>query len=583
MLLKQTLRKQTNDPFPSPPYRPNMQSLPQRSNTTATHQTTGGSSMSSGDGAQGDPSSALGLLDERLQAYKHMCAYLEDYVKELAKAQKSAAKDSEKVLKSVSSPLKESHHFESSLGGVSGLLENIRANIQNQNALHVETEKNLTGQVLPVLERLHQEIKAKSKELDSGAGKGAKAVDAARKSSQKYIDALATNTARFDSAGGKITADDDPYVLQRGVMHRLNKQLLEENSNRNDIIAVQNSFQQFEAHILTTIQTALNSLNQFMGSQADRQKAMFGDIAATASNIPLDFEWNSFRERNGNVLVNPNVPPRSMDGIAFPNQGHRSTKPLIEGSLERKSRGGMGALTGYKSSYYAITPAGWLHEFKDNDDYRKDPSPEKSLFLPDCTIGAVDGQKFTIKGKDSSGNKLSQKMSLTSEFQFKAHTGYDAQQWHAIIADLSSGHSASLPTSPVESRNITPIASATEAQPQQQDAAISPAHGQQPPVAGGAAQAGHVASPVSPIQESGVVASPTASGRAAQATHGNLPQQTQPAAQGPMARASPVEQANAANVGGLERSTSGAAADGKYYHGAPATNELGERQYVAKQ
>lgn len=509
--------------------------------------------MSSGDGPQGDPSTALGLLQERLQAWKHMCGYLEEYIKEVAKVQKSSAKDQDKILKSLSNPLREGHHFDSALGGVSGLFENLRANTQSQSNLYTETEKNLTGQVLPILERLHAEIKAKSKELDSGAGKGAKAVDAARKHSQKFIDSLATSSARFDSAGGKLAAEDDPYVLQRGIYHRLNKQVLEENNNRQDVIAVQNSFQEFESHVVTVVQTAVNSYNQFMSGQADRQKAMFGDIASTASNIPLDFEWNGFRERNSNTLVNPNAPPRSMDGIAFPNQDHRATKPLIEGSLERKARGGMGALTGYKSAYYAITPAGWLHEYKDNDNFQKEPSPEKSLYIPDCTIGAVDGQRFTIKGKDSSGNKLSQKMSISSDFQFKAHTNADAVKWHEIIADMSSGQSASLPTSPTESRNITPIATKME----------EPAPTTSQP-----------ASAVSPGQESGVVTSPTASGKAAQAAHGNLPASEAAPAQG---LASPAD-----DKAGLARSPSGAG-EGKHFHSAPATNELGEREYVAKQ
>lgn len=544
-----------------------MTSIPTRSNTTATSTTLGGSSVSSGgDGPQGDPSTALGLLQERLQAWKHACGYLEEYIKDVAKVQKSSAKDQDKILKSLSHPLKEAHHFDSALGGISGVFENLRANTQSQSNLYTETEKNLTGQVLPILERLHSEIKSKNKELEGGAGKGAKAVDTARKHSQKYIDALAQSSARFDSAGGKLTAEDDPYVLQRGIYHRLNKQVLEENNNRHDIIAVQNSFQQFEAHVITTIQTAVNSYNQFMSGQADRQKAMFGDIAATVSNVPLDFEWNGFRERNGNVLVNPNAPPRTMDNISFPNQDHRAARPLIEGSLERKARGGMGALTGYKSGYYAITPAGWLHEFKDNDNFHKEPVPEKSLYLPDSTIGAVDGQKFTIKGKDSSGNKLSQKMSISSEFQFKAHTGADAQKWHAIIADMSSGQTSSLPTSPVESRNITPIATKME----------EPAPGTTSQPASAVSPAAH--------QESGVVTSPTESGRAAQAAHGTIPTTTQQAA--PVQQTVPAQggglAAPADGSAGLARSPSGAG-EGKYFHGAPATNELSEREYVAKQ
>jgi hypothetical protein len=39
------------------------------------------------------------LLLERLQAWKHMCCYLEDYIETTAKVQKSHSKEYEKVLK----------------------------------------------------------------------------------------------------------------------------------------------------------------------------------------------------------------------------------------------------------------------------------------------------------------------------------------------------------------------------------------------------------------------------------------------------------------------------------------------------
>jgi len=404
-----------------------------------------------------DPTSTTELLTERLQAWKHMCGYLENYISEVAKDQKKQAKDQEKILKAVSHPLKEGHQFEQALGGVSGLFQNLRANTQAQSNLHAETSKNLTGSVLPILEKLHAETKNKSKELAHGAGKGSKAVDVARSTSQKHIELLGQRTGMMDSANHRVAAHDDPYVLQRQVHYHLNKQLMEENNNRNDLIAVQDSFKQFEAHVITTIQSALTAFNQYMSGQADRQKAMYGDVAATSGKIPLDFEWSGFVNRNGNLLISPNQPPRSMDNISFPNQNHRSTRPLIEGTLERKARGGLGALKGYSSGYYVITPAGYLHEYKDNDSYSKEPTPEVSLYLPDCMTGAVDGTKFAIKGKDVHGNKLSQKMSVSSEFNFKAYTAEDAQQWHSIIAGQCSGTTNSVPTSPSASRNITPI------------------------------------------------------------------------------------------------------------------------------
>jgi hypothetical protein len=377
-----------------------------------------------------------------------------------------------------------------------------------------------------MLERLHKEIKAKGKELDSGAAKQSKAVDKARNASQKHIELLGQYTATFDSAGSRVDAAHDPYVLQRGIYHRLNQQILDENNSRNDLLTVQNSFGQFEAHVLNTVQNALGSFSQFMGGQAERHRALYGDMASTAQKVPHDFEWQGFIRRNENLLINPNAPPRSMSNITFPNQGHRATKPLIEGSLERKSRG-VGALTGYKSGYYAVTPAGYLHEFKDDDDFHKDPTPEISLHLPDCTIGAVDGVKFNIKGKDVSGGKLGSKMSLSSEYHFKAHTPADAAQWHSIIMAKAGKTTDSVPTSPIDNKTAQgPGSIDTNVQQQQGVASAGPTPTSA--TAGGA----HM---TSPTEKSG---------------------HTQDTMVSPQS-----------------------AGTGSHFHGAPATNQMGERKY----
>ena len=295
---------------------------------------------------EGDPSETTRLLLERLQAYKHACGYLEDYIQEAEKVQKSQAKDYEKMLKTVSNPLKEGHHFDQQLGGIAGLFENIRSNTQGIANSHLETEKAIKGTTLPMLGRLHSEIKNKSKELTSGAGKASKGVDKARNETQKHIELLGQHTAAFNSSGGKIDASNDPYLLQRGVTHRLHKQVMEENNNRSDLISTQDSFQQFEAHVLQTFQQALGSFLQQVGGQSERMKSMYSDIVATAQNIPPDFEFKRFVQRNNTVLIDPSAPPRDASQLSFPNQNHQSTQPLIAGSLERKSRA-LGALKGF--------------------------------------------------------------------------------------------------------------------------------------------------------------------------------------------------------------------------------------------
>lgn len=331
--------------------------------------------------------------------------------------------------------------------------------------MYLDTEKNLKGSVIPPLERLHKEIKAKAKEVQGGASKGAKAVDKARAVTQKHIELLAQQTAALDSAAGnKVEQSHDPYLLRRGVNHRLNKQVIEENNNRQDIIAVQENFQQFEAHVIQVIQGCMDQFFQFMGGQLERQRDMYADILGAAQRVPPDFEWVNFMTRNDHVLVNPDSPPRSLSNITFPNQDHRATKPLIEGTLERKSRA---MIKGYSSSYYVVTVARYLHEFKDDDDFRRDPTPELSLYLPDCVIGATDGVKFSVKGKDISSGKVGNAFHSTTELSFKAHTANDAEKWFTVLKDANRGQTqtSSTPASPAVTTPATEANGAQGAQP----------------------------------------------------------------------------------------------------------------------
>lgn len=196
------------------------------------------------------------------------------------------------------------------VGGIASLFENIRTNTQAISDSHVETERVLKSHVVPILERLHQEIKVKVKAVRAAAEKGSKAVIKARNHTQNHIELLGQHASSFDSVGspsqmtggihinipgthshtstGKLKPENDPYVLRRGVLHRLHKQVIEENNNRQELLNVQTQMQQFEAHILQTVQQAMNLFYQYVGAQADRQKSLYGDIVGMLSMIFSD-------------------------------------------------------------------------------------------------------------------------------------------------------------------------------------------------------------------------------------------------------------------------------------------------------
>lgn len=103
-----------------------------------------------------------------------------------------------------------------------------------------------------------------------------------------------------------------------------------------------------------------------------------------------------------------------------------------------------------------------MHEYETDDDLAKDPSPENSLYLPDCVVGALDGAKFAVKGKDVSKGKLGVNMSTSHEFQFKAHTPQDAATWYQIIKSAAGQVTAELPESSVPTSPVSATTSNTQ-------------------------------------------------------------------------------------------------------------------------
>lgn len=394
----------------------------------------------------GTPDTAS-TLEERLRAWKHVVGRFEEYVEQHESLYKAMGKEYEKVGKKIEDPLKESEMFTKTAGGVASLFDNMRTNTSTLAASHYETAKTIKSGVIPQLERLHSEIKAKAKELNQGATKGTKAVAKSREHTQKHIDQLATNVGKFDSAGGagsKLTDPvEDPYIVKRKVLNKLNTQVGDENAQRQDLLAVQTGFQAFEAHVIQTLQGALNAFYQAVGGQADKTKGLYGDIIGAAGRIPLDMEWNAFVHKFDHVLINPAAPNRDIASITFPNQHHSSTKPLIEGSLQRKGK----ILGRYSTAFYVLTPSKYLHEFENADEHNtKDPEPQMSLYLPECKIGALTAApdaKFTLSGKDANKNP---KLTREHDFVFKAATHEEAAKWWDVISKASGVRTGELPS-----------------------------------------------------------------------------------------------------------------------------------------
>ncbi|TGZ78472.1 hypothetical protein EX30DRAFT_356033 [Ascodesmis nigricans] len=409
---------------------------------TATDQPPTRSSTLGSDAAIPPETGEIGvLLIERLRAWKHAVKYLESYVDQMETLHKGLSKDYHKVLKTVDEPLKEGHHFDQTVGGVASFFENLRANTVSIGQTHTETATALKSQVLPILERLHKEIKDRAKHVQHECERATKMVAKTRNATQSQIELLGQHASNYSGAstgaGGhhlhlhkaaKPKPEFDPWILKRGVLHRLQHQVQEENTQQNDLIGVQKHFGEFEAHVVTTVQAAIKELDTVLAGRRDKERALLSDLHSKSASIPTDFEWTNFLTRNSSVLIPLDAAPRTVDSITFPNSTHPSTIPTLHGSLQRKGK----IMRSYYAAYYVLTPAGYLHEFKDQDssNHTKDSDPESSLYLPECSIGALSPEhKFIVSGKDTAST-----LGRKKDFAFKCGSREEAVKWYEALS-----------------------------------------------------------------------------------------------------------------------------------------------------
>lgn len=170
---------------------------------------------------------------------------------------------------------------------------------------------------------------------------------------------------------------------------------------------------------------------------------LWAQLAVLMRTVQPTTEWIAFAARTDHLL-DPDTPLRNPEHISYPGKDDPSVIPVHQGILERKHR----FTKSYKEGFYVLTPAGYLHEYR-SSDLSRNPHPELSLFLPECTLGAPStvssrSHKFHLEtGKKSSGGMPFQNH---LEYSFRARSHDEMMEWWNDAKQLSKVYRASRPS-----------------------------------------------------------------------------------------------------------------------------------------
>lgn len=97
----------------------------------------------------------------------------------------------------------------------------------------------------------------------------------------------------------------------------------------------------------------------------------------------MDSDWINFSQHNNEHLVSETAAFRHPDQLQYPNHSHALLQPIFAARMERKSI----VLHHWHEYIYVLTPAGFLHEYRNSQNY---PSkPDVSIFVPHYKVSSL--------------------------------------------------------------------------------------------------------------------------------------------------------------------------------------------------
>lgn len=303
-----------------------------------------------------------------------------------------------------------------------------------------ETELALKQNVLPLFQALRTDIDKNIKDLKSANVKQAKEVEKARSMTLQSIETLGTYASSFTISGDSNRREyrNDPYVLYRLTLQALDDQLAKENAHSDSLIVAEKNLQNLETHLVQVLQQATKLFSEVIAGFHSLSNETYFGIAYSFANISPEAEWSSFYNDNINQLVPYDRPLREISNVTFQNDNHPSTKPVVEGTLNRKEGK---ILKSWTPGYYVLTQSHFLLQYESNN-YVQDPSPELAIYLPESTVSGIESKdsgkfKFTIHAKDQTRT-----VGLTTKtYSFKANTLSETEVWHRAISNSVCKHS----------------------------------------------------------------------------------------------------------------------------------------------
>ncbi|KAK9760420.1 hypothetical protein K7432_015545 [Basidiobolus ranarum] len=372
------------------------------------------------------------IFEQRLYAWKSTIKQLILYFQTIAEVEQQSARGYSKAFNSLQVPLKEGHHLlPVGNNGVQDVTVAVNNTSQQLFEHHTEFAKCITDQIVGNLSRLKAEIKTRllstKKEIighESNLGRE-------RQTSAKIISEYdqACHAADSHTSASIKPTPTDPWLVYNGLQRQLHKQIIEENGFHKSMISTQKSLEIFEASIVETLKTTLESYYKWRTTYTTKLLEQINVANEAITTLTPNLEWNAFFEKNKPPLIDPQSPETSIEAINYPNKENQLTVPKKYGVMERQ--GGM--FKSARKDHCFITPSGFLHGYSNADPTTG--APEFSIHLPSSVLRGYSEANLAFEVAEKGSGGLFHR--AEHSYVFKFLTKDELANWWSAIKEFT--------------------------------------------------------------------------------------------------------------------------------------------------
>ncbi len=317
-----------------------------------------------------------------------------------------------------------------------GAVQGIRIALREQHSRRIShgtaVIETLEKQVIPELRFIREAVSQKVNDIRDLSTDFSNELGTLIDGSKRALKSLQQAIEDWEKRG-HVPATRDPFLVDLASRKQIRLALAEENYLQETTANLEESGKLLERAVTGSLRRAIAIYTDTIASQAAESTTTARTVNTALELDVFDREWNSFVESgvSSRLLVDPATPLRRLENIPYSGRSHTATNSICDGFLEKKSK----YLKHYTSSFYILTPASYLHEFKSND-LRLDIQPTFTLYLPDCELGEMSrehdsSQKFIVRGTQSGG------IHTSHNWIFRARNREDMIKWYNRIEPFS--------------------------------------------------------------------------------------------------------------------------------------------------